>query len=31
MMEELEEAGLDPKEFVASFQDWGKTPPRKKA
>jgi DNA-binding XRE family transcriptional regulator len=31
MMEELEEAGLDPNEFVASFQDWGKTPPRKKA
>jgi DNA-binding XRE family transcriptional regulator len=31
MMEELEEAGLDPKVFVASFQDWGKTPRRKKA
>jgi DNA-binding XRE family transcriptional regulator len=31
MMEELEEAGLDPNEFMASFQDWGKTPPRKKA
>jgi transcriptional regulator with XRE-family HTH domain len=31
MMEELEEAGLDPNEFMASFQDWGKTPRRKKA
>jgi transcriptional regulator with XRE-family HTH domain len=27
MMEELEEAGLDPNEFMASFQDWGQDAP----